>query len=59
MIIVLNKQIEVEELEGGTVLQETDLYLSSTGTWQLCPCPGLTLQPGTPVRWVRPIEVLA
>lgn len=56
IIYLLGKCLEVEELSEGAVLRETDLYLSTSETWQPCPCPGLTLQPGALARWVRPVE---
>lgn len=44
-------------LEPGDVLEATDLYTSSNGYWEPCPCPGLTIQGfpngGGPL-WVRP-----
>lgn len=42
------------ELETGDVLEESDVYESSAGDWQPCPCPGLVLQAGDLVTWVRP-----
>lgn len=41
-------------LEVGEVLQEDDVYESTTGEWVKCPCPGLTLAT-THMRWVRPL----
>jgi hypothetical protein len=43
-------------LEAGDVLEEGDLYASSAGRWERCPCPGLTLREGTDAVWVRPVE---
>lgn len=43
------------ELETGDVLEPTDKYDSSSGGWELCPCPGLTIQAGAPAKWVRPV----
>lgn len=40
-------------LQPGCVLKETDVYASSNGTWEKCPCPGVTLRK-TDVVWVRP-----
>lgn len=44
-------------LEEGDVLTEDDMYASSNGRWEKCPCPGLTLgkQVGNPL-WVRPTQ---
>ena len=42
------------ELETGDVLEAGDLYESTSGSWVECPCPGLTLQAGDAVTWVRP-----
>lgn len=42
-------------LEDGDVLQEGDLYDSTGGDWQPCPCPGLTLQSGNAAVWIRPV----
>lgn len=42
-------------LEPGDVLQATDVYSSSNGYFEPCPCPGITLQGTAPgVLWVRP-----
>jgi hypothetical protein len=43
-------------LEPGDVLEPTDMYNSSSGNWQFCPVPGVTLQAGigNDVIWVRP-----
>lgn len=38
----------------GTVLRETDVYDSSSGAWEPCPCPGLTFQGGNHITWVSP-----
>lgn len=43
-----------EKLPAGTVLEATDLYDSSSGRWEPCPCPGLVLQEGVATTWVRP-----
>ena len=40
-------------LEEGDVLQENDVYAGSSGKWELCPCPGLKIQPGCSTQWVR------
>lgn len=50
------------QLEDGEVLEATDVYESTNGGWELCPCPGLALQTNAlgisdlkiPI-WVRPI----
>jgi len=42
-------------LEPGDVLEPTDVYDSTVGDWQSCPCPGLTLQAGSDAIWVRPL----
>jgi hypothetical protein len=49
------------ELVNGDVLQKDDVYNSTSGRWDKCPCPGLTLQgfdegANNPVIWVRPEE---
>jgi hypothetical protein len=36
-----------EVVPEGEVLRETDLYLSSSGNWQPCPCPGIVNQGDT------------
>jgi len=43
------------QLETGDVLEPTDVYESTSGRWELCPCPGLTLEASLegPI-WVRP-----
>lgn len=41
-------------LEAGDLLEATDLYDSTGGYWQPCPCPGVELQPGAKAVWVRP-----
>jgi hypothetical protein len=40
-------------LEAGDELRATDVYPSSNGYWEPCPCPGLTLQAGVNIMWVR------
>lgn len=42
------------ELEPGDVLEATDLYDSTSGFWEPCPCPGLTIQEGCATVWIRP-----
>ena len=39
----------------GTTLEPTDLYASTTGKWELCPCPGIIMN-SPDVIWVRPVE---
>lgn len=42
-------------LEPGDVLQAGDVYSSSSGYFEPCPCPGIALQGTAPgVLWVRP-----
>lgn len=43
-----------KQLDPGDILQETDLFESSKGNWETCPCPGLRLQDGVDVVWIRP-----
>ena len=43
-------------LEAGEVLEETDLYYSTSGVVETCPCPGTTLVTGA--AWYRPINLL-
>lgn len=43
------------ELEAGDTLEPDDVYNSTSGNWEKCPCPGLTLGgEGANVKWVRP-----
>lgn len=43
------------ELETGDVLEATDVYDSTSGTWEPCPCPGLTIQAArNGTVWIRP-----
>ncbi len=46
-------------LRPGATLQENDWYASTDGKWQLCPIPGLILQAGCNVMWVRPCVELS
>lgn len=40
-----------------TVLLPTDVYSSSSGDWEPCPCPGIVLECLVPgVHWIRPDE---
>jgi hypothetical protein len=41
-------------LESGDELEATDVYSSSNGQWEPCPCPGTKLAAGLAVMWVRP-----
>lgn len=48
-------------LESGDVLREDDLYESSSGRWERCPCPGMRLlreDPEASPRWVRTSSVI-
>lgn len=49
-----NVPIDGMRLAPGAVLRETDQYPSSDGKWRSSPCPGLVLQHGCSVMWVRP-----
>ncbi len=40
-------------LAPGAILRNYDLYLSTTGRWDRCPCPGVVLE-NTEVIWIRP-----
>lgn len=42
------------QLEAGDELEATDVYSSTSGYWELCPCPGTKLVGGLAVVWVRP-----
>lgn len=47
-------------LETGDVLEIYDVYESSNGFWERCPCPGLTLAVADiGPMWVRPTEFVA
>jgi len=41
-------------IEPGTTLERSDVYESTNGNWEECPCPGVTLQEGVAVIWIRP-----
>lgn len=43
------------KLEPGDVIQENDVYDSSSGGWDKAPCPGLELQSGIKTVWIRPV----
>lgn len=50
------------KLGNGDVLETNDVYNSTNGRWERCPCPGLTLQgfeEDSPVIWVRPTDRFA
>ena len=42
------------KLETGDTLEPTDVYSSSNGFWEPCPCPGNPLGDGSSVTWIRP-----
>jgi hypothetical protein len=42
-------------LQADDVLREGDVYSSSNGYWEPCPCPGGKLGKGLSVVWVRPV----
>lgn len=44
------------ELEPGDVLETSDVYNSTSGAWESCPCPGLKIQDGAGATWVRPVK---
>ncbi len=44
-IYVNGDRISVQLLGPGDILEATDLYDSSSGKFQPCPCPGLQLMP--------------
>ena len=55
--------ISADRIEGVRILpedklQSSDVYDSTSGKWEKCPCPGLVLQKGSgegnPIIWVRP-----
>lgn len=41
------------QLAPGAILQRGDVYASTTGEWETCPCPGAMLGSVTSI-WVRP-----
>lgn len=45
---------DMVRLEEGIKVEETDFYLSTSGQWEPCPCPGGTVNPR--VVWVRPVS---
>ncbi len=42
-----------EVLGPGDEMKEGDMYSSSSGKWEPCPSPGLTIPSGGEVIWVR------
>ena len=47
-------------IEAGTRLETTDVYDSTSGRWERCPCPGIILEVASDhVRWIRPCPVPA
>jgi hypothetical protein len=46
--------IQGRRLQAGDVLRSTDVYASTTGKWERCPCAGAVLQTNVDVVWVRP-----
>lgn len=51
-----NRTVFGKKLKGGDKLQEGDVYASTSGNWEVCPCPGVVLKEGCEVLWVRPIN---
>jgi len=49
-----NRIIFGERLEPGVVIQPGDVYDSTSGTWGKTPCPGIVLQKGCTIHWIRP-----
>lgn len=43
-----------EQLRAGALIQPNDVYASATGKWEKAPCPGIVLNEGSQVYWVRP-----
>jgi hypothetical protein len=43
-------------LEEGDTLEATDVYDSSNGKWENCPCPGLIIGKGLSTKWIRPYK---
>lgn len=41
-------------LQPGDKLEKNDVYASTDGKWQKCPCPGVTLVEGVTTVFVRP-----
>lgn len=40
-------------LQAGDRLKVTDIYASTSGEWEVCPCPGVVLGK-TDTLWIRP-----
>lgn len=49
----VGKPIFGRKLEPGDVIQENDVYATSSGGWEKAPCPGVILQSGS-TTWIRP-----
>ncbi len=49
-----NREIVGVRLIPGEKLEPSDVYDSTGGLWELCPCPGLEIEPGAETIWVRP-----
>jgi hypothetical protein len=49
-------QVYGTKLVTGEILEISDLYESSDGSWRECPCPGTKVPPGEHVVWVRPLS---
>ena len=47
-------QVQGMQLVRGVVLQKSDLYDSTSGKWENCPCVGGTVPNGQHVVWIRP-----
>ncbi|PIT88526.1 MAG: hypothetical protein COU29_01955 [Candidatus Magasanikbacteria bacterium CG10_big_fil_rev_8_21_14_0_10_36_32] len=54
-----NEKIFGQRLQAGDIVEEDDVYDSSSGKWEVCPCPGLTLQESVNTYWVRPDGITA
>ena len=55
MWIKLENMIEVRPLQNGDILRENDMYLSTSGKYEVCPCPGIKYIKND-VPWYRPLE---
>lgn len=50
----MHERVYGVRLAAGAVLNaDTDVYDSSNGRWEQCPCPGLTLGEGIETVWIR------
>lgn len=49
------------QLEPGDIMQPTDFYDSTSGSWERCPegRAGAIIQKGCETKWVRPVEEAA